>query len=106
MDGQTARIAARCECGAMGVRQVNQFLLRDRLWSDAEFCCAACGTYRCEHSGEGPAPEDTVSLSQARELTAELGRDGRTGTRTELAYLQLRPRQRGVPTELSPLTLP
>ncbi|MEY9969050.1 hypothetical protein ABIA33_007137 [Streptacidiphilus sp. MAP12-16] len=59
MSGQTAKIATRCfACGAMAVRQVNQFILHDALWSDSEFSCAACGTYICEDSGPGTAPDD------------------------------------------------
>jgi hypothetical protein len=42
----------------MAVRQVNHFILRDALWSDSEFSCAACGTHICEDSGPGTAPDD------------------------------------------------
>lgn len=58
MRGQTAKIATRCgKCGAMAVRQVNQFIYHDVLWSDSEFSCAACGTQMCEDSGPGTAPD-------------------------------------------------
>ncbi|MFD9791421.1 hypothetical protein ACFWXK_10770 [Streptomyces sp. NPDC059070] len=58
MTAQTAKIATRCACGSMAVRQVNQFILGDELWWDSEFLCDACGTYLCEHAGPGPAPDD------------------------------------------------
>lgn len=58
MTGQTAKIASLCECGSMAARQVNQFILHDELWWDSEFSCGSCGTYLCEHSGPGPAPDD------------------------------------------------
>lgn len=58
MTGQTAKIAALCECGSAAVRQVNQFIDRGELWWDAEFSCDSCGTYLCEHAGPGTAPDD------------------------------------------------
>lgn len=58
MTGQTAKIAALCDCGSTAARQVNQFILHDELWWDSEFSCGSCGTYLCEHSGPGPAPDD------------------------------------------------
>ncbi|GAA2474029.1 hypothetical protein ACFPFX_12365 [Streptomyces mauvecolor] len=58
MSGQTVKIASRCECGSLAVRQVNQFVLDDELWWDSEFFCETCGTYLCEHAGPGSAPDD------------------------------------------------
>ncbi|MET9694747.1 hypothetical protein ABZY81_41215 [Streptomyces sp. NPDC006514] len=58
MTGQTAKIAALCECGSAAVRQVNQFIDHGELWWDAEFTCDSCGTYLCEHAGPGAAPDD------------------------------------------------
>lgn len=42
----------------MARRQVNQFILHEELWWDSEFSCDACGTYMCEHTGPGRAPDD------------------------------------------------
>ncbi|MFE2760414.1 hypothetical protein [Streptomyces halstedii] len=73
MRGQTAKIATRCgDCGAMAVRQVNQFILDDALWSDSEFSCAACGTYVCEDSGPGTAPDDVREALLAANGPAKL----------------------------------
>ncbi|MGW2441625.1 hypothetical protein ACWCY1_33600 [Streptomyces goshikiensis] len=58
MTGQTAKIASLCECGSAAVRQVNQFINQGELWWDAEFSCDSCGTYLCEHSEQGTAPDD------------------------------------------------
>ncbi|WP_148001617.1 hypothetical protein [Streptomyces sp. adm13(2018)] len=37
---------------------MNQFVLHDELWWDAEFSCDACGAHLCEHAGAEPAPDD------------------------------------------------
>ncbi|MFJ2055653.1 hypothetical protein ACIOMM_06885 [Streptomyces sp. NPDC087908] len=58
MTGRTAEIAVRCACGSAAVRRVNQFVLHDELWWDAEFSCDACGAHLCEHAGAEPAPDD------------------------------------------------
>ncbi|MFI6583195.1 hypothetical protein [Embleya sp. NPDC050493] len=58
MTGQTAKIASLCECGSAAVRQVNQFIDNGELWWDTEFSCDGCGTYLCEDSGRGTAPDD------------------------------------------------
>ncbi|MFI5531105.1 hypothetical protein ACIA8O_21450 [Kitasatospora sp. NPDC051853] len=57
MTGQTVRIPAPCDCGALAVRQVNQFVERGELWWDAEFHCTACGAHLCEHAGQGAPPD-------------------------------------------------
>ncbi|MGA5471235.1 DUF6207 family protein [Streptomyces arboris] len=53
--GQTAKIASRCACGMMAMRQVNQFILPDELVWESEFSCGACGTYLCDHACPGPS---------------------------------------------------
>ncbi|MFJ2808674.1 hypothetical protein [Kitasatospora sp. NPDC087271] len=37
---------------------MNQFILHEELWWESEFSCDACGTYMCEHTGPGRAPDD------------------------------------------------
>lgn len=71
--GQTARIASRCECGSVAVRQVSQFVLRDELWWDSEFSCGSCGIHLCEHAGPGPAPDDVRGLCSQRTGPSDCG---------------------------------
>ncbi|MGW4646502.1 hypothetical protein [Kitasatospora sp. NPDC004289] len=56
MTGQTVRLPAPCDCGALAERQVNQFVHCGELWWDAEFRCTACDAYWCEHAGPGDPP--------------------------------------------------